>query len=165
MKSSDLLRDYAAYNIWANKKMETWLGGLPNDVFESVVENSFPSLKKTVLHIWGAEFLWHKRLTGSSPSSFAPAPPDETAAETFAKLLSSSNDLHALMEGKPEDWFDEHFDYKNMAGDAFNSIRRDALQHVLNHSTYHRGQLVTMGRSLGILKPPSTDLIFWARER
>ena len=87
------------------------------------------------------------------------------ATEVFAKLLASSNDLADLLADKNEDWFDGTFDYKNLAGASFSSLRRDVLHHVLNHSTYHRGQLITMGRQLGIQNPPSTDYIFWARER
>jgi uncharacterized damage-inducible protein DinB len=38
------------------------------------------------------------------------------------------------------------------------------LQHVANHSTYHRGQITTMLRQLGA-KPAGTDLIGFYRER
>lgn len=165
MQVSELLRDTAAYNIWANKTMAAWLENQPNSLFDAVVENSFPSLKKTVFHIYGAEFLWHRRLLGDSPKIFPSPDSVHSAAEVFAKLLESSNDLAALLADKNEDWFDANFDYKNLAGSAFSSVRRDTLQHVFNHSTYHRGQLVTMGRQLGIPNPPSTDFIFYTRER
>jgi uncharacterized damage-inducible protein DinB len=36
------------------------------------------------------------------------------------------------------------------------------MQHVVNHSSYHRGQVVTMLRQLGI-QPPATDLIRYYR--
>jgi uncharacterized damage-inducible protein DinB len=36
------------------------------------------------------------------------------------------------------------------------------MQHVVNHATMHRGQIVGMIRQLG-LDPPSTDLLFYLR--
>ncbi len=165
MQTTDHLRDCTAYNIWANKMMAAWLENQSADIFDAEVENSFPSLKKTVFHIYGAEFLWHLRLNGNSPSVFPSADPNESAHSIFGKLLESSLALSDLLTDKNEAWTDGIFDYKNLAGEAFSSTRRDALHHVLNHSTYHRGQLVTMGRQLGIQKPPSTDFLFYSRQR
>ena len=39
--------------------------------------------------------------------------------------------------------------------------RYEFIQHMINHSTYHRGQLVTMGRVLGITDAPGTDYNFF----
>ncbi len=39
------------------------------------------------------------------------------------------------------------------------------LQHVVNHGTYHRGQIVTMLRQLGAAPPQSMDLIAFYRAR
>jgi uncharacterized damage-inducible protein DinB len=47
-------------------------------------------------------------------------------------------------------------------GDA-NSLRlADQMQHVANHATMHRGQVVGLIRQMGIT-PPSTDLLFYLR--
>ena len=39
------------------------------------------------------------------------------------------------------------------------------LLHVFNHGTYHRGQLVTILRELGVEKIPQTDFIVWSRKK
>jgi uncharacterized damage-inducible protein DinB len=39
------------------------------------------------------------------------------------------------------------------------------LQHVVNHATYHRGQVTTLLRQLGATPPKSQDLIAFYRER
>jgi uncharacterized damage-inducible protein DinB len=39
------------------------------------------------------------------------------------------------------------------------------VQHVVNHATYHRGQVTTMLRQLGAASPKSQDLILFYRER
>jgi uncharacterized damage-inducible protein DinB len=39
------------------------------------------------------------------------------------------------------------------------------LQHVVNHGSYHRGQVTTLLRQLGAPAPKSVDLIAFYRER
>ena len=52
--------------------------------------------------------------------------------------------------------------FKLLSGDP-NSMRLvDQMQHVANHATMHRGQVVGMVRQMGI-EPPSTDLLFYLR--
>ena len=45
------------------------------------------------------------------------------------------------------------------------SVFWEMLQHVVNHASYHRGQVTTMLRQLGAEPPPSQDLIAFYRER
>lgn len=52
--------------------------------------------------------------------------------------------------------------YANIAGEPLASSISEMLRHVVNHSTYHRGQIVTMLRQLG-KRPPSTDMILYFR--
>jgi len=54
--------------------------------------------------------------------------------------------------------------YKTMEGKQFSNILWQMMQHLINHSTYHRGQVVTMLRQLGV-KPIGTDLITFYREK
>jgi uncharacterized damage-inducible protein DinB len=51
-----------------------------------------------------------------------------------------------------------------MKGDQQSAPHWQMLQHVVNHQSYHRGQIATMLRQLGA-KPISTDMIFFYRER
>ncbi|MEI9934102.1 MAG: DinB family protein [Ferruginibacter sp.] len=55
------------------------------------------------------------------------------------------------------------FSYKTFKGDPFTQPLYEVVFHVFNHSTYHRGQLVTILRQLGVEKIPSTDLIVFYR--
>jgi uncharacterized damage-inducible protein DinB len=52
--------------------------------------------------------------------------------------------------------------YKLLNGDASSLPLVDQMQHVVNHATMHRGQIVGMIRQLGI-DPPATDLLFYLR--
>jgi uncharacterized damage-inducible protein DinB len=56
------------------------------------------------------------------------------------------------------------FEYRDLKGNTHSGVRWQALQHLANHGTYHRGQITTLLRQLGA-KPVSTDLIGFYRER
>ncbi len=53
--------------------------------------------------------------------------------------------------------------YKNSLGNTYKNTIHDILFHVINHSTYHRGQITMLTRDSGI-NPVSTDYIFFKRE-
>jgi uncharacterized damage-inducible protein DinB len=55
-------------------------------------------------------------------------------------------------------------EYKSLAGHPSSSVLWHMLQHVVNHATYHRGQVTTMLRQLDAVPPTSTDLITFYRE-
>ena len=52
--------------------------------------------------------------------------------------------------------------FKLLSGDPSTLRLVDQMQHVVNHATLHRGQVVGMIRQLGIA-PPATDLLFYLR--
>ena len=60
----------------------------------------------------------------------------------------------------------EHvFHYQNSKKEKFRQPVFEMLAHLFNHSTYHRGQLVTMLRQLEVSSIPATDFIIWSRTR
>jgi uncharacterized damage-inducible protein DinB len=54
--------------------------------------------------------------------------------------------------------------YQHMNGQPDSSIFWHMLQHVVNHGSYHRGQVTTMLRQIGASPPKSMDLIAFYRE-
>jgi uncharacterized damage-inducible protein DinB len=61
-----------------------------------------------------------------------------------------------------EERLDTELAFRLLSGDASSMRLVDQMQHVANHATLHRGQIVGMIRQLGI-EPPSTDLLFYLR--
>lgn len=78
-------------------------------------------------------------------------------------LIESSQDLQQFVQHKTAAELDHLFPYKNLKGDPFESTFTDTLFHVVNHGTYHRGQIITMLREAGVEKVVSTDLIHFIR--
>jgi uncharacterized damage-inducible protein DinB len=164
MSEKNRLLEYAKYNIWANELLVNWLKNQPDEVLDAVVPSSFPSLRKTFLHIWDAEQIWHKRLNGEVVIAFPSQTFTGNTNQLFDGFLTGSAKFLSFISDKTEDWLAETQEYKTMAAGTFLGVRADAIHHCMNHSTYHRGQIVTIARNLGIFQPPATDFMAWKRQ-
>src|SRR4028119_2506793 len=58
----EVLLSLAQYNIWANDRILGVLQSLTNEQLEHTVESSFPSIRATIQHAYGAEDIWLQRL-------------------------------------------------------------------------------------------------------
>ena len=154
---------HLGYSVWATDRLSKILEKADESILKKEVPSSFPTIEKTILHIWDAESIWMKRLEGESKLTW----PSEGFAGDRRKLLTgwltSATALRDMIEPMSESDLDRRIDYKNMAGVGFSSTVEEILYHVTNHGTFHRGQIVTMLRTLGITDIPSTDLITYLR--
>ena len=156
---------YTQYNYWANELLLSVIEKEMNDeMLNKEIISSFPSLRKTVYHIWDAEFIWLKRLKGESlddwPSKFFGG----TFSEAKEKILLNDQLFIDFVERLNDEKLSESFTYKNIEGKTFSNPIWESVHHCMNHSTYHRGQIVTMLRQLGITNIPSTDFISFCRK-
>ena len=165
LKMKKIYTDYARYNLWANRRMTETFQSLSEELLDRQIESSFPSAKLTFLHIWDAELIWLKRLQEISLSAFPSRTFQGSAAEAFTILLHNSSDFLQFIENQPDDFFEKEFHFKTISSGEFSQRAFEMIHHCLNHSTYHRGQLVTIGRQLGLTKIPATDLIYYLREK
>lgn len=158
-----LFQDYTAYNCWANAAVVAWLRSKPEGVMTTPVASSFPTLRDTLLHIWGAEKIWLERLRQQEPEPFLPTIFKGTTAEVFDGLLAVSAALAEYVAQQPAAFFEQICVFRLFSGKEDARPRYQMLLHCIQHSTYHRGQLVTMGRALAFTDPPQTDYIYYAR--
>lgn len=156
--------DIAQYNCWANERLINNFKLQPETVLDVPIQSSFSSIRETLLHLWGAEHLWLDRLQGNSPGKFPTDGFAGSTAELFDGLLASSNEFQAFLEEQEEAFFAVgKCNYENTTGAAFSQFNREVIHHCMNHSTYHRGQLVTLSRKVGINTIPATDYIYYLR--
>lgn len=66
--------------------------------------------------------------------------------------------LYRQMASASEKDLNISIEYKLLSGEPSQTSVLNIIHHVMNHSTYHRGQLVTMGRELGFIDPPKPIL-------
>jgi uncharacterized damage-inducible protein DinB len=160
-----LLKEYTRYNLWANTRLVNWLAQATEAQLEQALESSFPSIRATVQHLWGAEAIWLERLRGNSPTTFVSLQFQGSSQEVLQHWIKASADFTSFVVVQEDAFFQQTFEYKNLAGEAFRSAAQEMIQHCMNHSTYHRGQLITLGRQVGLGKAPQSDYIAYVRER
>ena len=158
-----LLKDYAQYNLWANTQTINWLKTKPIALMEQEVPSSFPNLKLTLLHIWAAEKVWLERLLGTPPTTFLSQTFHGSTEDVFEGILQQSTAFNNYVQGLLEGNFDEICDFRLLNGTEDSRQRAEMIHHCINHSSYHRGQIVTIARILGQTDPPSTDFIKYLR--
>jgi len=157
----ELLYDY---NAWANTRALDASAALDAEAFVRDLKNSFPSVRDTLAHILNAEYLWLKRWKGDSPRaglSAAEYPSVEVLRDAFAKV---GVERRAFLFSLAEEKMRQPFTYQDLAGTPYTLPLIHTLQHVVNHGSYHRGQITTMLRQLGA-KPVSTDMSRFYLER
>jgi uncharacterized damage-inducible protein DinB len=160
----EMLQQYAAYNIWATKTIIDRINKLPNEKIMQEVASSFPSIYKTVNHMWLAEEAWWLRIKLVENPVLQSEKFTGTFAEQYSHLAKQSALWNEWVNNANDNQLNHVFAYVRNK-EQYKMVVHDMLLHVFNHATYHRGQLVTMLRQLGEDKIPSTDFTAYCRQR
>ncbi len=160
----ETLRMLHDYNSWANRRTLESCAALPAEQFTRNLRSSFPSVRDTVAHIYGAEWLWFERFQGKMPTGLPAGSEFADLAGLRARWAELERKFAAYVSGLSAADLARVYEFRTTKGVVYPSALWQALQHVANHGTYHRGQVSTMLRQLGS-KPNYTDLIYFYRER
>lgn len=158
-------KDQAVFNLWANTRIISWLKPQSPELLAQELSSSFSSIRLTLLHIWDAEEVWLDRLQGKIPAEALHEDYVGPIAPVFEGLLSNSTALAAYIHTLSHDDLMEVCHFQKMDGSPDSRPRFEMIHHCLNHSTYHRGQIVTMARTLGMTDPPTTDFMPYVRSK
>jgi len=121
---------------------------------------SHGSIHGTLVHMAGAEWVWLERWKGVSHSRIW-APDDFAGVPALrARWREIENERRQLLESLTEERLRQDLSYKNLKGEQFTLPLAEQMQHVVNHATLHRGQVVGMIRQLGV-QPPAVDLLYY----
>ena len=166
MNVSDI-KNLFDYMEWANDLAMVAANQLPDESLRRDVGISHQSILGTLVHMAGAEWIWQERWNGRSP----------TKAEAWSRWSTEScadlatlkdrwtnliNDRARLVSDLDDTRLVAELPFKLLSGDPSSMPLVGQMQHVVNHATMHRGQIVGMIRQLGI-DPPATDLLFYLR--
>ena len=163
MLTSEQLRFLFEYNLWADCRTLDACAALSDEEFTRNLGSSFGSVRDTVAHLYGAEWLWNERLQGRLPSGL----PSASVYANLTAVRAKLEDMDRYYVGfvstlTPED-LERIIHYTNLAGEQRADPVWQVLHQLTNHATYHRGQIVTLLRQLGA-KAVSTDLIRFYHE-
>ena len=145
------------YNAWANARSLAAAEPLTPEQFLRDLGNSFPSVRDTLAHILAAEWIWLRRWLGESPSGLPPAAGFPSVRSLRDRSAAIERERRAFLEELDEARLTQPLTYRDIAGRSASLLLVHSLQHVVNHGTYHRGQVITLLRQLGAV-PVSTDL-------
>lgn len=154
---------YAAFNVWANSQFADIIRGITPSYIDREVVSSFPNIRATINHIRSAEHIWLNRLNGTPITEWPQYNELETTNNLADAWLQGSRDILAFVEQLTDEQFAEEYNYKDMAGNTHTDILSNIFMHLFNHSSFHRGQLVTLFRQSGISTIPRSDYIVYAR--
>ena len=157
----DTLRDLYEYNAWANRKTLDSLDPVPPEQFTARMDGSFPSIRDTMVHIIGAEFIWWQRCIGNRPVGLWPSKEFPDVAAFRARWPEIDDGYLAVVNDGD---FDEEITYVNRHGNQYTYSIGTILLNNVNHSSYHRGQIVTLLRQIGA-KPAVSDYLVFIDER
>lgn len=159
-----LFRRLFEYNRWANARARAAVARLTPEQFTRQVGGSYGSVRNTLAHVVASEWVWLRRWKGTSPT----APPFPEDGLTFERLEAEwepiERETQVFVDGLGDAKLEEVVAYNNTRGLPFSEPLWQQLQHLVNHSSYHRGQIVTLLRQLGA-EPIGTDLIAFYRGR
>ncbi|MGH7493517.1 MAG: DinB family protein [bacterium] len=152
------------YNHWANAQTLTAVSPLNPGQFAQNLSSSFPSVRDTLVHILGAEWIWLERWRGVSPPALLNAQDFPTLEIIKARWSEVERERNDFINQLTDESLSRRIAYLNTKGQRWEYALGQMLQHVVNHSTYHRGQITTMLRQLG-QKPASTDFLLHLDEK
>lgn len=152
------------YDAWANRRMLEVVSALTTEQLTKDMGSSFRSARDTMAHIINGKWLWLERWQGRTPGAF----PEPTEYPDFASLerryIEIEKNVLAWVRELSEERIHSVDEYKTQTAGIFVCPLWQIMMHLVNHGTYHRGQVTTMLRQLGA-KAVSTDMSFFFRER
>jgi uncharacterized damage-inducible protein DinB len=162
------IRQLFDYTEWANQKAMQAAAGLADEDLRRDMRISHQSIFGTLLHTAGADWIWLERWHGHSPTkdeawsqwTVATCADLATLENRWGNLTHRRKQLIAELD---EERLNAELPFRLLNGDASSMRLADQMQHVANHATLHRGQVVGMIRQLGI-EPPATDMLFYLRQ-
>ncbi len=156
------IRTLFAYNAWATSRIFEALKDMPEEKYAIDLKAGHGGIQSTMTHLVAAEKIWLSRLTGNpetvmlsekdAPSLRALKAIWEDVAERTARFVAELDDKK----------LSSTFEMSTTRGKKYTHVYQDALQHLVNHSTYHRGQIAVLMRQVGA-QPVGTDLIAYYR--
>jgi uncharacterized damage-inducible protein DinB len=149
MISPETFQNLYSYNYWArDRQLEACAKVSPEQLVQPL-GGSFGSLRDTLVHIAGAEWIWCERWNGRSPRTFPTGSdfPSLQSVEQYWRGVEAN--VRRFVGAVTEARLRQPLSYTNVAGEPWTYPLWQTIFHLVNHSTYHRGQVTTLLRQLG----------------
>lgn len=163
MSLHQIINSNLGYNTWANNQIAQWLKTLDESLLYAYADSSFSSIDLTVQHIHRVERFWSAFIHEADISDFDWTVFENQATQNLGDLVNQSLQMQQSMSHFDESQLNQPLNL-DTPWSKNNQARFHYIFHMLNHSTYHRGQIVSIARQLGVTEGiPGTDYNFFTR--
>ena len=160
----DDLKSLHAYNRWANNRVVLACRSLGPGQYEQEPLPGWGSIRATLVHLADATWIWSRRIEGEAIMKRR-TEAEVPTLDDVARLLDQGHDaFDRLIDTLPPERAAAVWAYRNFEGKELRLPLWAVLRHVVNHATYHRGQIASKFGRLGAT-PATTDLVVWAIEK
>ena len=161
------LREIAAlleYDTWATNRTLGAVSSVPTSRYLEDLGSSHGGIHTTLLHIYSSDMIWYRRWTGAPAAAHLGRSEIPDLSSLGARWSTFQIDLHGFLDGLDDAKLVAQLSYRDLKGNPHSEPLFEQMLHLVNHSSYHRGQVVTMMRQVGV-PPTGTDLIAFYRSR
>jgi uncharacterized damage-inducible protein DinB len=160
----DDLKSLFAYNRWANERVLEACRALGPGQYEREPAPGWTSVRATLVHLADATWIWARRIEGQAVNARATEAEVPTLDDVATLLTRGHDAFDRLVATLSPDRLASVWSYRNFEGQELSLPIWAVLRHVVNHATYHRGQIASKLGRLGAT-PAKTDLVLWAIEQ
>ena len=158
--AKELLARHFEYSLWASLKVLEAAEKLSQEVVEKDRGNSFGGILDTLAHVFQADRVWWKRFSGEPYFTLTQADDFFDLQKLKAEWPVVMGEFVAWIRAQDDSKFEERLFWRNIRGEDKEEVMYKILLHIVNHGTYHRGQVITMIKQAGG-EVVSTDLVYY----
>jgi len=156
--SLSALKELFAHNYWARDRQLQTCAALTGEQFLRPLGNSFPSVRDTLAHLVAVEWLWLERWRGRSARALPPPEDFPTLEAVCERWHAVEREMQEYLAALPEDLLEQPMTCTSTRGNTWTYALWRMMVHLLEHQTYHRGQVTALLRQLGV-EPPKVDFL------
>jgi uncharacterized damage-inducible protein DinB len=165
MAKSATVRDLLLYMLWADRQTLAAVRPVKPEDLTRDAGVSFRSVLGTLAHTLVSQRLWLSRFLGNPLTSLPRLDEYPDLPSWIAGWEETASHIEAFLAGLSDDQLAGPLTWASLPDGAVHTLPLwQAVIHLVNHSTYHRGQVVSLLRQMGYAVP-HTDLIVYFNER
>jgi uncharacterized damage-inducible protein DinB len=158
------LRLLIDYHYWARHRLLDAVTELTPQQYTHDLGSSFKSVRDTLVHLFSAEWAWHQRWLGTSPAKMR-TPDEFPDLESLHKAWHEQEEqVRRFINALDDADIQRVYEFKMISGTPSSAVLWHMVTHLVNHGSYHRGQVTTMLRQLGAAPAKPMDMIAYYRE-
>ena len=159
--SAGAARDLLLYMLWADRHTLAAVRPVSAEDLTRDTGTSFGSLLGTMAHMLGSQRMWMSRFSGQPPLARVPSLQDYPDLPSWiAGWEENAAGVNAFLAALIDEQLAAPITWTTTEGTTYTRPLWEPVVHLVNHTSYHRGQVVSMLRQMGYA-PPKTDLVYY----